>query len=61
MSLENQIKSDMKDALKTGEKEKLNTLRSAVSQIKDEWIKKRDDLSDQEVIDAVTYMVSESQ
>ena len=50
MSLENQIKSDMKDALKAGEKEKLNTLRSAVSQIKNEWIKKRDDLTDQEVI-----------
>lgn len=50
MSLENQIKSDMKDALKTGQKEKLNTLRSVISQIKDEWIKKREDLTDSEVI-----------
>ena len=50
MSLENQIKSDMKDALKTGQKEKLNTLRSVFSQIKDEWIKKREDLTDSEVI-----------
>ena len=50
MSLENQLKTDMKNALKAGDKNKLNTLRSVVSQVKDEWIKKRADLTDQEVI-----------
>lgn len=50
MSIENQLKADIKEALKTGQKERLNTLRSVHSQIKDEWIKKREELTDQEVI-----------
>lgn len=50
MSLENQIKSDMKEALKAGQKERLLTIRSVLSQIKDEWIKKREELTEQEVI-----------
>jgi len=50
MSLEEQIKSDMNAALKAGEKEKLNTLRTTYSQIKDERIRLRKTLSDEEVL-----------
>jgi hypothetical protein len=49
MRLEDQLKADMQNALKTGQKVKLNTLRSVVSQVKDEWIKKRQELTDAEV------------
>jgi uncharacterized protein len=50
MSLEEQIKTDMNAALKAGDKEKLNTLRTTFSQIKDERIKLRQTLTDEEVL-----------
>jgi len=57
MRLEEQIRSDMNNALKTGQKEKLNTLRTLLSQVKDEWIKKRQELTDQDVITVLTRAV----
>ena len=50
MGLENQIRQDMNNALKTGQKEKLSTLRTALAQIKDERIRKKSDLNDEDVI-----------
>lgn len=57
MTLENRLKDDIKTALKTGQKEKLNTLRTVFSQVKDEWIKKRQELTDQDVIAVLTRAV----
>jgi hypothetical protein len=50
MGLEDQIRNDMNGALKSGQKEKLSTLRTALSQIKDERINKRKDLTEEDVI-----------
>ncbi len=50
MNLETRIQNDMKAALKAGQKEKLNTLRITYSQIKDERIKHRKELTDEDVI-----------
>lgn len=50
MGLEDQIRIDMNGALKSGQKEKLSTLRTALAQIKDERINKRKDLTDEDVI-----------
>ena len=50
MGLEDQIRNDMKEALKSGQKERLSTIRTALSQIKDERIKKREDLNEEDVI-----------
>lgn len=57
MTLENRLKDDIKTALKTGQKEKLNTLRTVFSQVKDEWIKKRQELTEQDVIAVLTRAV----
>ena len=57
MSLETQIREDMNNALKTGQKDKLSTLRTALAQIKDERINKRADLSDDDVITVLTRAV----
>jgi len=57
MGLENQIRADMNNALKTGQKEKLSTLRTALAQIKDERIKKKSDLSDEDVISVLMRAV----
>lgn len=50
MSLEKQVRDDMTQALKAGDKEKLSTLRTTLSQIKDERIRLRRDLKDEDVI-----------
>ena len=50
MSLEILVREDMNRALKSGDKEKLNTLRTTLSQIKDERIRLRRELTDQDVI-----------
>lgn len=50
MTLEERIINDIKVAMKAGEKEKLATLRTTHSQIKDEKIKHRKELTDEDVI-----------
>lgn len=50
MSLENQLREDMKQALKSGEKDRLTTLRTTLSQVKDERIRLMRDLTDEDVI-----------
>lgn len=48
--MEDKLRNDMKNALKTGQKEKLSTLRIVLAQVKDERIKKKSDLSDEDII-----------
>lgn len=50
MSLENLLNEDMKSALKAGEKKKLETIRTLRAVLKDERIKKGDDLTEEEVV-----------
>jgi uncharacterized protein len=50
MTLEEKIQNDIKEAMKSGQKERLNTLRTTYSQIKDERIKYRKELTDEDVI-----------
>ena len=50
MSVFEKLTSDMKDAMKAGEKERLSTIRLLRGQIKDAAIDKRDDLSEEEEI-----------
>lgn len=57
MKLEDQLKEAMKTALKAGEKEKLSTLRTTLAQIKDERIKLRRDLTDDDVIVVISKAV----
>lgn len=57
MSLENQLREDMKQALKSGEKDKLTTLRTTISQVKDERIRLMRDLTDADVITVLTRAV----
>ncbi len=50
MSIFETLTSDMKDAMKAGEKERLSTIRLLRGQIKDAAIDKRDDLNEEEEI-----------
>lgn len=48
-----QLQSDMKQALKAGEKQKLSTIRMLLSAIKNEAIEKRKDLTDEEILTVI--------
>jgi len=50
MSIDNQLLEDTKLAMKAGEKQKVETLRTLRAQIKDARIAKREDLNDDEII-----------
>ncbi|NOY61386.1 MAG: GatB/YqeY domain-containing protein [Calditrichaeota bacterium] len=50
MSIFEKLTSDMKDAMKAGDKERLSTIRLLRGQIKDAAIDKRDDLDEEEEI-----------
>ncbi len=50
MSLHEKLNADMKAALKAGEKDKLNVLRTTLAQVKDERIKLQRDLKDEDII-----------
>ena len=49
MSLYKQIQNDMYNAMKSGNKEDANTLRTTLAKVKDKVIEKRQDLSKEEV------------
>ena len=53
MSIFNNIKTDMYNAMKSGEKVKSTALRTALSKIKDKQIEKRDPLNDDEIIKGI--------
>lgn len=48
-----QLQSDMKQALKAGEKQKLSTIRMLLSAIKNEAIEKRKELTDEEILTVI--------
>ncbi len=53
------IKTDMYEAMKSGEKEKANTLRSVISKLKDKQIEKRDTLTKEEEIKVLQTLVKQ--
>jgi len=59
MSLFDTLKKDMYAAMKSSEKEKAVTLRSALSKLKDKKIEKREELSNQEEIQVLKTMVKQ--
>ncbi len=59
MSLFEQIQNDMYAAMKAGEKEKSNTLRTTLAKLKDKRIEKRDDLSEAETIKVLQTLVKQ--
>ena len=59
MSIFNNIKTDMYNAMKSGEKVKSTALRTALSKIKDKQIEKRDPLNDDEIIKVLRGLVKQ--
>ena len=59
MSIFDNIKTDMYDAMKAGEKVKSTALRTALSKIKDKQIEKRDSLNDGEIIKVLRGLVKQ--
>ena len=59
MSIFNNIKTDMYNAMKAGEKVKSTALRTALSKIKDKQIEKRDSLNDDEIIKVLRGLVKQ--
>ena len=59
MSIFNTIKTDMYNAMKTGERVKSTALRTAISKIKDKQIEKRDSLNDDEIIKVLRGLVKQ--
>lgn len=54
MSLKEKIQTDMKEALKSGDREKLNAIRFLLSQIKNAEIEKGAELKDDEVLAVIS-------
>ena len=54
-----QIQEDMYLAMKSGEKEKANTLRTVISKLKDRQIEKREPLSNEEEIKILQTLVKQ--
>ena len=59
MSLSKKIQDDMYAAMKSGEKEKANTLRNVLSKLKDKQIEKRETLSIEEEIKILQALVKQ--
>ena len=59
MSLFERIQNDMYAAMKAGEKEKSNSLRTTLAKLKDKRIEKRDDLSEAETIKVLQTLVKQ--
>ena len=59
MNLFERIQNDMYAAMKAGEKEKSNTLRTTLAKLKDKRIEKRDDLSEAETIKVLQTLVKQ--
>ena len=53
------IQKDMYSAMKSGEKEKANTLRTVISKLKDRQIEKREPLSNEEEIKILQTLVKQ--
>ncbi len=59
MSLYKQIQNDMYNAMKSGNKEDANTLRTTLAKLKDKVIEKRQDLSKEEEIKILQTLVKQ--
>ena len=59
MSLYKQIQNDMYNAMKSGDKEDANTLRTTLAKLKDKVIEKRQDLSKEEEIKILQTLVKQ--
>ena len=59
MSLLKSITGDMYISMKSGDKEKANTLRTVISKLKDQQIKLRRDISDEETINIIKTLVKQ--
>lgn len=59
MNLFDTIQKDMYAAMKSGEKEKVVTLRTALSKLKDKKIEKREELSEQDELQVLKTMVKQ--
>ena len=59
MSLLKSITGDMYISMKSGDKEKANTLRTLISKLKDQQIKLRKDISDEETIKIIKTLVKQ--
>ncbi len=59
MSLLKNITDDMYLSMKSGDKEKANTLRTLISKLKDQQIKLRKDISDEEAIKIIKTLVKQ--
>jgi uncharacterized protein YqeY len=59
MSLKEQIRSDMKDAMRAGEKDRLSVIRMLLAAIQMREIDTREDLSDNEVMQIVEKLIKQ--
>jgi len=59
MSLLKNITDEMYSSMKLGDKEKANTLRTLLSKLKDQQIKLRRDISDQETLKIIKTLVKQ--
>ena len=59
MSLYKQIQNDMYNAMKSGNKESTNTLRTTLAKLKDKVIEKRQDLSKEEEFKVLQTLVKQ--
>ena len=59
MSLYKQIQNDMYNAMKSGNKEDANTLRTTLAKLKDKVIEKRQDLSKEEEVKILQTLVKQ--
>ena len=59
MSLLKNITDDMYLSMKSGDKEKANTLRTLISKLKDQQIKLRKDISDEEALKIIKTLVKQ--
>ena len=59
MSLLKNITDEMYLSMKSGDKEKANTLRTLISKLKDQQIKLRKDISDEEVLKIIKTLVKQ--
>ena len=59
MSLLKSITNEMYSSMKSGDKEKANTLRTLISKLKDQQIKLREDISDEETLKIIKTLVKQ--
>jgi uncharacterized protein YqeY len=59
MSLKEQIRSDMKDAMRAGEKDQLSVIRMLLAAIQMREIETREDLSDNEVMQIIEKLIKQ--